>query len=169
MSDSGQSHELQPDWLLCPWNSPGKSTGVGCHCLVQEYRSGLQFPYSGDLPNRPRNQARVSCIAGKFFTVCTTREASLFDFLIFLLLFDMFCFNIICNVSCLLSGFSHVQLVCDPMDGSPPVSSAREIFQTRILEWVAISFPRGSNPHLLHCRHILYQLSYQIYLNLFLI
>ena len=22
-------------WLLCPWNSPGKSTGVGSHALLQ--------------------------------------------------------------------------------------------------------------------------------------
>ena len=25
---------LQPTRLLCPWDFPGKSTGVGCHCLV---------------------------------------------------------------------------------------------------------------------------------------
>ena len=22
-------------WLLCPWDSPGKNTGVGCHFLLQ--------------------------------------------------------------------------------------------------------------------------------------
>ena len=26
---------LQPTRLLCPWNSPGKNTGVGCHSLLQ--------------------------------------------------------------------------------------------------------------------------------------
>ena len=30
--------------------------------------------------------------------------------------------------------------LCDPTDCSPPASSVRGIFQTRILEWVAISF-----------------------------
>ena len=30
--------------------------------------------------------------------------------------------------------------LCDPTDYSPPGSSVREIFQARILEWVAISF-----------------------------
>ena len=35
MSNSLQFHELQPVPLLCPWNSPGKSTGVGCHFLPQ--------------------------------------------------------------------------------------------------------------------------------------
>ena len=30
-----QPHGLQPARLLCPWNSPGKNTGVGCHFLLQ--------------------------------------------------------------------------------------------------------------------------------------
>ena len=34
---------------------------------------------------------------------------------------------------------------CDPVDCSPPGSSFHEILQTRILEWVAISFSRGSS------------------------
>ena len=28
-------HGLQPARLLCPWDSPGKDTGVGCHALLQ--------------------------------------------------------------------------------------------------------------------------------------
>ena len=35
--------------------------------------------------------------------------------------------------------------LCYPMDRSPPGSSVHEIFQARILEWVAISFSRGSS------------------------
>ena len=31
VSDSLQPHGLQPPRLLCPWNSPGKNTGVGSH------------------------------------------------------------------------------------------------------------------------------------------
>ena len=30
-----QPHGLQPTRLLCPWNSPGKNTGVGGHLLLQ--------------------------------------------------------------------------------------------------------------------------------------
>ena len=30
--------------------------------------------------------------------------------------------------------------LCDPMDGSPPDSSVRGIFQARVLEWGAIGF-----------------------------
>ena len=29
------THGLQPTRLLCPWDFPGKSTAVGCHCLLQ--------------------------------------------------------------------------------------------------------------------------------------
>ena len=35
--------------------------------------------------------------------------------------------------------------LCDPMDWSPPGSSVHEIFQARVLEWVAISFSKGSS------------------------
>ena len=86
---------------LCPWNSPGKSTGMGCHSLLQ----GI-FPIQGLNPGLPqcrrvlyqlshkrspimdwvtypfsrrssalRNQTRVSCIAGEFFTNRAIREA----------------------------------------------------------------------------------------------
>ena len=36
--------------------------------------------------------------------------------------------------------------LCDPMDYNLPGSSVHGVFQARILEWVAISFSRGSSP-----------------------
>ena len=35
MSDSVRPHRRQPTRLLCPWDSPGKNAGVGCHFLLQ--------------------------------------------------------------------------------------------------------------------------------------
>ena len=35
ISNCLQLHGLQPTRLLCPWNSPGKNTGVGCQSLLQ--------------------------------------------------------------------------------------------------------------------------------------
>ena len=35
MSDSVWPHGPQPTRLLCPWDSPGKNTGLGCHFLLQ--------------------------------------------------------------------------------------------------------------------------------------
>ena len=34
MSDSLESYGRQPSRLLCPWDSPSKNTGVGCHALL---------------------------------------------------------------------------------------------------------------------------------------
>ena len=48
MSDSSQPHGLQPTRLLCPWDFPGDSTGMGCHCLLQ----GI-FPTQGSNPGLP--------------------------------------------------------------------------------------------------------------------
>ena len=42
MSDSSQPHGLQPTRLFRPCDFPGKSTGVGCHFLLQEI-----FPTQG--------------------------------------------------------------------------------------------------------------------------
>ena len=42
VSYSLRLHRLQPARLLCPWDSPGKNTGEGCHALLQ----GI-FPIQG--------------------------------------------------------------------------------------------------------------------------
>ena len=39
MSDSFATPWTVPVRLLCPWDSPGKNTGVGCHALFQEPES----------------------------------------------------------------------------------------------------------------------------------
>ena len=35
MSNSVRPHRRQPTRRPCPWDSPGKNTGVGCHFLLQ--------------------------------------------------------------------------------------------------------------------------------------
>ena len=40
---------LQPTRLLCPWDFPGKNTGVGCHSFSRG-------------SSRPRDQTHVSCL-----------------------------------------------------------------------------------------------------------
>ena len=52
--------------LLCPWDSLGKDTGVGCHALCQ----GI-FPTQGfNLP-----LLHLPALAGVFFTTGATQEA----------------------------------------------------------------------------------------------
>ena len=35
VSDSVRPYGLWPNRLLCPWDFPGKNTGVGCHFVLQ--------------------------------------------------------------------------------------------------------------------------------------
>ena len=76
----------QPTRLPCPWNSPGKNTGVGCHFLLQCMKV--------------KSESEVT-------QLCLT--------------------------------------LSDSMDCSLPGSSVHGIFQARVLEWIAISFSRGSS------------------------
>ena len=59
VSNSLRHYGLQPTRLLCPWDSPGKNTGVGCHALLQgifltqgsnQYFSRLSHLRMGSLP-----------------------------------------------------------------------------------------------------------------------
>ena len=52
--------------LLCPWNSPGKNPG-------EPFQEWVAIPFSRE-SSWPRNQNRVSYIAGRFFTIWATRE-----------------------------------------------------------------------------------------------
>ena len=45
VSDSLQPHGLYPARFFCPWDFPGKNTGVGCHFLLQRI-----FPTQGSNP-----------------------------------------------------------------------------------------------------------------------
>ena len=62
VSDSLRPHESQHTRLLCPWDSPGKNTGVGCHDFLQgifptqglnPYLSCLLHWQVGSLPLAP--------------------------------------------------------------------------------------------------------------------
>ena len=156
MSDSLWPHGLEPARLLCPWDSPGKETGVGCHALLQ----GI-FP----------TQGQDSRIAGRFFTIWATREASSFlDFLLiqvtteywieFPVLYSMFSLVIYFIHACMHAKWLHsCPTLCDPMDWSPQGSSVHWIFQARTLKvgchvlLQGIFFTQGSNLHLLCLLH----------------
>ena len=67
MVDSLRPHGVQPARLLCPWNFPGKNTGVGCHFLIQDLSNPVIEPVSLVSP----------VLAGGFFTTSTTWEVTL--------------------------------------------------------------------------------------------
>ena len=85
--------------------------------------------------SRPRDQARVYCMAGRFFTTSATWEAQ-----------DRYA---------AAKSLQSCLTLCDPRDGSPPGSSIPGILQARVLEWVAISFSICSTSYNLLLRLVL--------------
>ena len=99
-------------------------------CVAISFSGGLSWT---------RDWTQVSCIMDRFFTVWATREALQWGIWLQLWWAKW-------NVS--LSEVSQSCLtLCNPMDCSLPQSCVHEIFQARVLEWVAISFSRGSSQH----------------------
>ena len=63
MSLSSRVHGLQPTRLLCPWDSPGKNTGVGRHAFLQ----GIFLPIQGS------NLGLLHC---RQFPLCLSHQGS---------------------------------------------------------------------------------------------
>ena len=118
MSTSLQLNGLWPTRLLRPWDSPGKSPGW----VAVPFSRGFSWP---------RNWTWVSRIVGRLFTIWATREAPCSSKL------GHKCGIGLVSKPCLT--------LCDPTDCSPLGSSVHGILQARTLEWVAISFSRGSS------------------------
>ena len=59
MSDSVRPHRRQPTRLPCPWYSPGKNTGVGCHFLLQcmNVKSESEVARSCPTPSDPMDRS----------------------------------------------------------------------------------------------------------------
>ena len=126
----------------------------------QEYWSGLPFLPPGDLPDPgiKLESPTSSALAGRFFTTSATWEAPIW--VVSKMIYNRHLINSTysfisfpggsdseestCNVGVSEVAQSRLTL-CDSMDCSLPGFSVRGIFQARVLEWVAISFSRGSS------------------------
>ena len=71
--DSLQPHGLQPSRLLCPWNSPGKNTGVGSHSLLQRI-----FPTQGWKLGLPHCRQVLYHLSNQFSSVQLLSRVQLF-------------------------------------------------------------------------------------------
>ena len=123
----------------------------------QEYWSGLPFPSPGDLPD-PGIEPTFPASEGRCLTPGPRGKCSpVIGFRTFSLpplsptstpLSHQLCLPVP-SLHCCCCHQSEVAqscpTLCDPVDCSPPGSSAHGILQARILEWVAISFSRGSS------------------------
>ena len=159
MSDSVQPHRRQPTRLLCPWDSPGKNTGVGCHFLLQcmKVKSESEAPQSCLTLSDPMDCSPPGpSIHGIY-------QARILEWVAYPFSRGSSQFRNQTGVSCTAGRFFTHSVIreaciphaaaaaaarllqscptlCDPTDGSPPGSPNPGILQARTLEWVAISF-----------------------------
>ena len=132
VSSSWQPHGLQPARPLCPWDSPSKNTGVGCHSLRQ-----------GIFPTQGPNLALLYC---RWILHCLSHQGS------------PQCYAVLCLVaqSCLSLWDSAAHGLLCPWD-SPGQNTG--VGCHALLQGI---FPiQGANLCLLNRRRILYRLSYQ--------
>ena len=161
VSNSLQPHGLQLNRLLCPWDSPGKNTGVGCQALLQ-----------GIFPSQGSNSCLLCILHWQLVALLLASPGKPLEHhrSLFLLEVEPQKVRLISmhlalgtdrlpepcgargpgtnqctsslnwSVGCKLAN-DH----CNTMDCSPLGSSVRGILQASIVEWVAISFSRGSS------------------------
>ena len=89
MSDSVWPHRHQPTRLSCPWDSPGKNTGVGCHFLLQCIKVKSE---SEDAQSSPTLSDPMDCsLPGSSLGISYFLEeiSSLFHFIVFLCFFAL--------------------------------------------------------------------------------
>ena len=66
---------LQPTRLLCPWDFPGKNTGVGCHCFLRSYQL-VQANPCGALQSMKRKRLAIPEVSNEK-AVCVEEEKPL--------------------------------------------------------------------------------------------
>ena len=117
-----------PTRLPRPRDSPGNSTGVGCHFLLQcmKVKSKSEVVQSCPTLSDPMDCSLPGPSAHGIF------QARVLEWGAIAFSHSEFAAAAKSRQSC--------WTLCDPTDGSPPGSPIPGILQARTLEWVAISF-----------------------------
>ena len=160
-SGSVKSDSLQPRGLYTPWNFPGQNTGVGSLSLLQGIFPTQGLNLGGFFTSWATKEAQEDWVGSLYLLqwIFLTQELNRGLLHCRQILYQLsyqgspkyphrhyqFDFShlrhknlCVCSVAQL-----YLTLSCNPMDYSPPGTSAHGIFQARILERVAISFFRG--------------------------
>ena len=120
VSDSVRPQRQQPIRLFCPWDSPGKNTGVGCHFLLQcmKVKRESDIAQLCPTPSDPINCSLPGSSVHGIFQARVLESGS----------------------TAAAKSLQSCPTLCDPRDSSPPGSPVPGILQARTMEWVAISF-----------------------------
>ena len=160
MSDSSRPCGLQPTWLLRPWDFPGRSTGVGCHCLLQKKKGRkvknvgiwcvcIHFRVLGRhcLGWLRIVQASLSHITDfrrlwvqKVVSQCSRNFSGTQNFMGLETGSSTEWLMLFLETAAAAKSLQSCPTLCDPIDSSLLGSAVPGILQARTLEWVAISF-----------------------------
>ena len=154
MSDSVQPHRWQPTRLTCPWDSPGKNTGVGCHFLLQCMKVKSEREVAQSCPTL-NDSMNCSLPGSSIHGICQARhrqhikkqrhyfanKVHLVKAMVFpVIMYGCDSWTIKKTAAAAARSLQSCPTLCDPIDCSPPGSSVHGIFQARTLEWVAFAF-----------------------------
>ena len=125
------THGLQPTRVLRPWDFPGKSTGVGCHFLLQcmKVKSESEVTQSCPTVSDPMDCSLPSSSVHGIFQARVLEWGAI-----------TFSRGFQVAAAAAAKSCQSCLTLCNPRDGSPPGSPVPGILQARTLEWVAISF-----------------------------
>ena len=152
MSDSVRPHRRQPPRLPCPWDSPGKNTGVGCHFLLQcmKVKSEREVAQScltlsdpmdcsppgcsvhGDSPGKNTGAGCHALLQGIFLTQGSNPSLPHCRWTLYHLSHQGSPDRTAAAAAAAKS-LQSCPTLCDPIDGSPPGSPIPGILQARTL------------------------------------
>ena len=143
MSDSVRPHRRQPTRLPCPWDSPGKNTGMGCHFPLQSMKVKSESEGSQSYPTFS-DPMDCSLPGSSIHGIFQTRELEWgaicsIDLYVFFFFWYQYHVALITMLLLLLSRFSHVRLHVTPETAAhqaPP-----SLGFSRQEHWSGLPFP----------------------------
>ena len=129
VENSPCTHQYLPNTIIIPpplCNGEGNGNPFQCSCLENHRDRGAWWAAIYGVTQSWTPLKRLSSSSSHFANTLFTSSSP-------------FCVLIVCSVT------HSCPALCNPMDCSPLGSSVHGILQPRILEWVAISFSRGSS------------------------
>ena len=134
---------------LMDYSPPASSVHRISQASILEW---VSIPFSRG-SSQPRDRTQLSCLTDSLLAESPRKVTSMVSFnsnSVLQYLFFSDCVSAKCILVSVKESESEVARscppLCDPMDCSPRGSSIHGIFPARVLEWVAISFTRGSSP-----------------------
>ena len=109
-SKSLRLHGLQPASFLCPWDFPGKTTGVGCHSLLHRV-----FPTQGSNPGLLHCRQILYQLSSQgtlnFFYILQFKPEFCNEFMIWATVSSKFCFCWLYRASPFLAAKNKINLI----------------------------------------------------------